>query len=119
MEFTDSLRKNHDFGHVYNKGRSKADRFLVMYVMKNQKDVNRIGVSVSKKVGNSVVRHRIKRLVKEAYRLNEASFKKGYDIVVIARVNSAGQGFKTIEHTLMNLAKLHEVLTEHFEKSEI
>ena len=110
MIFTESLKKNHLFSNVYNNGKSRADRFLVMYILENSMDENRIGVSVSKKVGNSVVRHRLKRLVKEAYRLNESSFEKGFDIVIIARKESADQGFKTIEHTLMKLAKLHKIV---------
>ena len=118
MIFTESLKKNYLFGNVYNNGKSRADRFLVMYILKNSTDGNRIGVSVSKKVGNSVVRHHLKRLVKEAYRLNETSFEKGFDIVIIARKESKDQGFKTIEHTLIKLAKLHKIIkTENYEEN--
>ena len=73
MKHTESLKKNRDFQNVYKKGTSFANRYLVMYVMDNGLEMNRVGISVSKKVGNSVVRHRVKRLIKEAYRLQEES----------------------------------------------
>ena len=70
MNFSDSLKKNDDFRNVYKKGKSFANRYLVMYVLENHTDKNRLGISVSKKVGNSVVRHRVTRLVRESYRLH-------------------------------------------------
>ena len=91
MKFSESLKKNIDFRNVYNKGISRSNRFLVMYVLKNETDRNRFGISVSKKVGNSVVRHRLTRLLRESYRLQEEIFEKGLDIVVIARVSAKGE----------------------------
>ena len=67
MKFSESLKKNSDFQKVYRNGRSFANRFLVMYVLENEKNCNRIGISVSKKVGNSVIRHHITRLIRESY----------------------------------------------------
>ena len=84
MKFSESLKKNSDFQSVYRKGTSKANRYLVMYVLKTGTDRNRLGISVSKKVGNSVVRHTLTRLIRESYRLNEDKFLSGYDFVVIA-----------------------------------
>ena len=72
MKFSESLKKNHQFQFVYKNGKSYANKYLVMYVKENGTDRNRIGISVSKKVGNSVVRHRVTRLVRESYRLHEA-----------------------------------------------
>ena len=71
MKFSESLKKNADFQKVYNEGVSFANKYLVMYVRKNGTDGNRLGISVSKKVGNSVVRHRVTRLIRESYRLRE------------------------------------------------
>ena len=85
MQYSNSLKKNQDFQKVYRKGTSQANRYLVMYVLKNGHMENRLGISVSKKVGNSVVRHRITRLIRESYRLNETLFERGLDIVVVAR----------------------------------
>lgn len=109
MKFSESLKKNHDFKNVYNKGTSYSDRFLVMYVLKNGSKENRIGISVSKKVGNSVVRHHLSRLVRESYRLHEEIFNSGLDIVVIARVNAKKASYHEIEHALLHLAHLHKI----------
>jgi ribonuclease P protein component len=83
-----------------------------MYVMKNETEKNRIGISVSKKVGNSVVRHRITRLVRESYRLNEDMFNSGLDIVVIARAGARGKNYSEISSAFMHLAKIHKILKE-------
>ena len=91
MEYSESLKKNRDFQVIYRQGTSYANRYLVMYVKENHLEKNRIGISVSKKVGNSVVRHRLTRLIRESYRLNEQKFRSGLDIVVVARVNAKGR----------------------------
>ena len=106
---SESLRKNSDFQNVYKHGKSSANRLLVMYTKKNGLDINRIGISVSKKVGNSVVRHRITRLVRESYRLNEDMFSSGLDIVVVARKNSKDRSFKEIEAAFLHLAGIRGV----------
>ena len=87
MNSYDSLKKNRDFQNVYKNGKSKANKYLVMYVLENQLDSNRLGISVSKKVGNSVIRHHLTRLIRESYRLNKEMFNSGLDTVVIAREN--------------------------------
>ena len=107
MQFSESLKKNDDFQQVYKTGKSYANKYLVMYVSKNQLPGNRLGISVSKKVGNSVVRHRVKRLIKESYRLQENIFNSGLDIVVIARNNAAGFTYQEAESALLHLWKLH------------
>ena len=110
MKFSESLRKNKDFKYVYNNGKSFANRFLVMYVLKNQKQCNRIGISVSKKVGNSVIRHHITRLIREGYRLQEDMFDNGLDIVVIARRTAKDANFKEIENAIVHLGGLHKII---------
>lgn len=109
MKYSESLKNNQDFRKVYRKGKSLANKHLVLYVMKNSLTVNRIGISVSKKVGNSVVRHRITRLVREAYRLNEEAISPGYDMVVIGREAAKGKGFADIERSLLHLYRLHGI----------
>ena len=88
MKFSQSLKKNRDFQNVYKKGTSFANSYLVMYILENGLQENRIGISVSKKVGNSVVRHHLTRLIRESYRLSEEHFRCGIDIVVIARTSA-------------------------------
>ena len=109
MEYSESLKKNKDFQNVYHKGTSNANRFLVMYVLPNQYNRNRLGIQVSKKVGNSVVRHRVTRLIREAYRLNESSYERGLDMVVIARASANGASYHEIEKALLHLSQKHKV----------
>ena len=85
-----------------------------MYVKENGLDKNRIGISVSKKVGNSVVRHRITRLVRESYRLHESVFNSGLDMVIIARPGAASIGYEEAESALLHLAKLHHIIKIYF-----
>ena len=110
MEFSESLKKNKDFTLVYRRGVSKANRQLVMYIYHNNTDRNRIGISVSKKVGNSVVRHHLTRLIRESYRLNEEMFNSGLDIVVLARTGAKGIKYRDIESALMHLMRIHKVI---------
>jgi len=112
MEFTESLRKNKDFQAVYRKGHSCVNKYLVMYVMDNQSEKNRLGISVSKKVGNSVVRHRLKRLIRESYRLHEQEFQTGLDIVVVARVSAKDRDYAQIESALLHLGKIRKIVKE-------
>ena len=112
MLFTESLKKRNDFQIVYRNGKSFANRYLVMYKKENHTDRNRLGISVSKKVGNSVVRHRITRLLRESYRLNESKFHSGWDMVVVARQSAKGRSYFEINSALLHLAKLHKILCE-------
>lgn len=109
MLFTESLKKRNDFQIVYRNGKSFANRYLVMYKMKNNTDRNRLGISVSKKVGNSVVRHRVTRLIRESYRLNEEKFEQGYDFIVVARVSAKDISYFDMESALLHIAKLQNV----------
>jgi len=110
MKYSESLKKNMDFQNVYKNGKSYANKYLVMYVLKNDCNKNRIGISVSKKVGNSVIRHRITRLIRESYRLQEDVFNSSLDIVVIARSTAREVGYKEIESALLHLGGLHGIL---------
>jgi len=112
MKFSDSLKKNHQFQSVYRNGKSYANKYLVMYVKENGTTQNRIGISVSRKVGNSVVRHHITRLVRESYRLQEAVFNSGLDIVIVARRKAAQAGYQEIESALLHLGKLHGIIIQ-------
>ena len=109
---SESLKKNRDFQLLYKEGKSRANRYLVLYVKENGLEKNRLGVSVSKKVGNSIVRHRITRLIRESYRLHEDMFNSGLDMVVIARVSAKDRGMREIERALLHLGKLQGVLKE-------
>ena len=112
MKLSESLKRNQDFQKVYKNGKSYANKYLVMFVLKNDLEKKRIGISVSKKVGNSVVRHRVTRLIRESFRLNQSQFKNGIDIVVIARNTAKGKNYSEISSAVMHLGKLHSILEE-------
>ncbi len=99
-----SLKKK-EFSTVYKKGKSKANKYLVLYVFKSKDPA--LGISVSKKVGNSVVRHRIKRLIKESFRLNFDLFDEGYSFVFIAKKTANGVSYKEIDSAVKHLVYLH------------
>ena len=115
MKFSESLKKNADFQKVYRQGKSYANRLLVMYVIGNGTNKNRLGISVSKKVGNSVIRHHITRLIREAYRLQEDMFDSGLDIVVIARASARNASYFDIESALKHLGGLHKIIIKKME----
>ena len=110
MQFSESLKKYHQFQDVYKNGKSYANRYLIMYVKENGLAGNRIGISVSKKVGNSVVRHHVTRLVRESYRLQEEVFNSGLDIVIVARQSAKTAGFREVESAMLHLGRLHHIM---------
>lgn len=106
------LRKNFEFKIVYRRGKSVANELLVMYILKNKRNkdkemnsYNRLGVSISKKVGNSVVRSRSKRLISESFRLNYDYILKGYDFIFIARNPIVDKNYFDVEKAMINLIK--------------
>ena len=117
MEKFYSLKKNSDFGEVYQQGRPYGNRLLVMYVLERDRNHQaRVGISVSKKVGNSVVRHRIKRLVKECFRRHLEEWEDCCDYVIVARKEAKDKNFRQIESALHHLGKHHGVYKEKGEK---
>lgn len=105
-----SMKNTRDFGEVYQQGKSYGNRLLVMYVLEKSQDHDgRVGISVSKKVGNSVVRHRIKRLIKEHFRKNLVHWKPNYDYVIVVRKDAKDKDYWKIESALIHLGKHHKV----------
>ena len=103
---TDGIRKDSDFRRVYQKGKSFADRNMVIYTLKNGSNKSRIGISISKKVGKANVRNRIRRYIKESYRLNiDEKIRPGLDIVFIARINSQNAEYRDIEKSIKYITR--------------
>lgn len=103
MQFTISLKKNNGFRRVYSSGKSAVTSLLAMYHKKNRFGQNRLGFTVGTKVGNAVIRNRVRRKLKEIYRLHESELKCGYDIVVVARVRSREADYSTLETDMLKL----------------
>jgi ribonuclease P protein component len=110
MKHFNSIKKSRDFQEVYRTGKSFANKLLVMYVKKTDRPETRIGISVSRKVGNSVVRHHITRLIRESFRLHESMAETGLDIVVVVRTAAKEENYKTIESAYLHLCGLHNIL---------
>ena len=110
--------KNKEFKEVYSKRISRANKLLIMYIRKNHLPINRFGISVSKKVGNSVVRHRFCRLARESFRAQEENLKTGYDIVVVARNAVVGVKCQEIERAFCHLCSMHHIIKSVEETEE-
>lgn len=107
-----SIKKNSEFQRIYKSGTSYANRLLVMYVKPSEHSDTRIGISVSRKVGNSVVRHRITRLIREIFRLHKLETDSGLDIIVVARPAAKESDFRKMESAYMHLCGLHNIRKE-------
>ena len=102
MLHTVSLKGNSRFRRLYHRGASAANRYFVMYCGRNHTPENRVGLTVSAKLGCAVVRNRVRRRLREIYRLNAHKFKPGYDIVVVARSRSVGAPYQKLEAGFLN-----------------
>lgn len=100
-----TLKKNSDFRRLYSKGKSAVNPYLAVYCRKNRSDTNRLGYTVSTKLGHAVVRNRVRRRLREIYRLNAASLSSGWDIVVVARVRCVGAEYASIEAAFLDACR--------------
>ena len=105
-----SIKKNTEFRRIYAKARSVADSNLVLYTLANNTDISRFGISISTKVGNAVVRNKIKRQIKEILRTNCNNILKGYDIIFIVRVKCKEAPFCAIKNSVVHLLKKAKLL---------
>lgn len=111
MRFSTSLKLNHVFRRLYHSS-GFADSYLVLYARRNRTGVNRVGITVSKKLGHAVVRNRIRRRLREIYRLNEQRFQPGWDIVVVARTRAVEAPFSKLTASYLSLAARAGILRE-------
>ncbi len=104
------LRTNEDYLNVYRKGKNYWNRNLTMYVKKNNLENSRFGYTITKKIGNSVVRNKVRRQMKEIIRLHLNLIKSGYDIVIIPKKNTVDISYKELESAIMHLLKISKML---------
>ena len=109
MKFSKALKLNHIFRRLYATS-GHANSFLVLYARKNHSATNRVGVTVSKKLGGAVIRNRVRRRLREVYRLNEARFSPGWDIVIVARSRSIAADFQKLTDAYLSLAEKAGIL---------
>ena len=109
MKFSSSLKLNHIFRRLYSTS-GQANSYLVLYARKNRTETNRVGVTVSKKLGKAVVRNRVRRRIREAYRLNEGLFIPGWDIVIVARSRAVEVSFQKLTESLLSLSERAGIL---------
>lgn len=113
MKFTDTLKLNYEFHRLYSKGKSAVTPYLVVYARKGKHPGNRIGFTVSNKLGNAVKRNRIRRRLREIYRLNESHFLQGIDLVVVARAKAANANYHQLEHAFLSAVERLDLLSEN------
>lgn len=100
LKNTQPIKLNRDFRRLYAKGKSVAGGFVVVYARRTSRNINRVGFTVSKSLGNAVVRNRTKRLMRESYRLMEDKLDTGYDMIIVARNRAAGKTYEQISKDL-------------------
>jgi ribonuclease P protein component len=111
MKYSSSLKLNHIFRRLYRTS-GQANSCLVLYARKNRTETNRVGVTVSKKLGKAVVRNRVRRRIREAYRLNEGLFLPGWDIVIVARSRAVEVSFQKLTESLLTLSEAAGLLNK-------
>ena len=104
MKFSAPLKLNHIFRRLYATN-GHANACLVLYARRNRTQTNRIGITVGKKLGHAVVRNRVRRRIREVYRLNEEKFQPGWDIVVVVRTKAIHAGFPKLTSAYLQLAE--------------
>ena len=101
MDVRCTLKKNSDFRRLYNKGKSAVNPYMVVYCRRNKGGTNRLGYTVSTKLGKAVVRNRVRRQLREIYRLNAHKLSSSYDIVIVARTRCVGGDFWKMEKAFL------------------
>lgn len=103
MTRTMTVKENYEFRRIYAKGRSGVSPYLVVYVRPNRRGRNRLGVTVSKKLGHAVVRNRVRRRLREIFRLNQGGLAQGYDMILVARTRAVGAEYRELERAFLSV----------------
>ena len=102
MQFSSALKLNHIFRRLYHTS-GHADAYLVLYARKNRTQSNRVGITVSKKLGKAHVRNRVRRRLREIFRLNQSGLAQGYDMILVARTRAVGAEYRELERAFLNV----------------
>ncbi len=112
MKFTDTMKKNYEFHRLYSKGKSAVTPFLVVYARRSRRPGNRIGFTVSTKLGHAVKRNRVRRRLREIYRLHEDEFAPGTELVAVARARAVTASYRQLESAFLSACRKLELITE-------
>ena len=112
MKAAVTVKENHVFRRIYRKGQSSVQPAVVVYCQKNRQGKTRLGVTVSTKLGKAVVRNRVRRRIREIYRLNKAKMLPGYDLIVVARVRAVETDYQKLDRTYLRLLEQLDLLRE-------
>lgn len=107
-----TVKENYEFRRIFRKGKSAVSPQLVIYCQRNRRGHSRLGVSVSTKLGCAVVRNRVRRRIREIYRLNKAKMLPGYDLIVVARVRAVETDYQKLDRTYLRLLEQLDLLRE-------
>ena len=110
MKKTVSLKENHEFRRLYHRGVSTAGKHVVIYCRRNKLGYNRLGLTVSAKLGCAVVRNRARRRLREVFRLNSGRLRQGYDIILVARGRTLSASWKELNDTFLRLCRKLDLL---------
>ena len=113
MKVRNTLKKNSDFRRLYAKGKSAVNPWLVVYCRRNRGGVNRLGYTVSVKLGHAVVRNRVRRRLREIYRLNQPRMKQGYDVVLVGRVRAVSASYQELERAFLRVCEKLSLLEKN------
>lgn len=110
MKFSVPLKFNYEFARVYRRGKYLSGRYVVLHYIRHSGKINRIGVTTSKTIGGSVQRNRMRRLLRESYRLNEPGMKRGYDVILLGRGGIPDLGYSQINKDVLHLMRKAGIL---------
>lgn len=103
MKERTTVKENYEFRRMYSKGKSGVSSYLVVYFRPNKRGHNRLGVTVSAKLGHAVVRNRVRRRLREIFRLNQPKLKQGYDMILVARGRSVGAQYRDMDRAFLSV----------------
>ena len=110
MKAAVTVQKNHEFRRIYRRGKTAVGPGLVIYCQKNREGLSRLGITVSTKLGKAVVRNRVRRQIREIYRLNRPTMKAGWDVIVVARMRAVNMGYWKLNQIYLHLLEQVDLL---------